>query len=69
MTRPLAHLRSRSLPVLALVSAARIAFARRAGCKHFEPHPTTGQRDAGTLGPGDVEPSGIPGQLRLEGIK
>lgn len=53
MTRPLAHLRSRSLPLLALVQSARIVFAS-AGKRPAKPR---------------REPSGKSGQLRLEGIR
>ena len=56
MTRPVEYLRSRSLPVLALVEAARIVFGRAASR-------TRKQRLQVR------QPSGNPEQLRLEGMR
>lgn len=55
MPKPVDYLRSRSLPLLALVEAARIVFgtAAKRGERRQAPR----------------EPSGNPGQLRLEGMK
>lgn len=57
MSRPVDYLRSRSLSLLALVQSARIVFgtaAKRTGKQRLQVA---------------REPSGNPGQLRLEGIR
>ena len=69
MTRPVEYLRSRSLPLLALVEAARIVFARHSGYKHFDSNAQKNQRVTTIMGPQSAQPSGNPGQLRLEGMR